>query len=464
MLSERNKLLLESIKRLLRRGANSHLRKIVNKTHAADLSAVFRSLSLSQQKRLFGMIEDVEQKGILFSELDEDSFLKLIEDMDIADLATILEHIPTDDAADLVGRLPQEKADEILERMNKEGSDEVEELLRYDDDTAGGIMVPDFIALKEDMTARQVIESLQKEYLDVEMPFYLYVVDDHDRLVGVSSLRQLVVVPPQTPLKEFMTTDVFSVQTNMDQEEVARIVARYDILAVPVVDENRRLVGIVTVDDVMRPRSQIEAINLAVEEEDLIHQLVTSHHARLPVYDGEPNNVVGMVQVRRALGHLREGTFDLEQFKATLREPYYIPAGTSLYNQLAQFQATRQTVGLAADEYGELQGLVTMADILEEIVGEFSALRPGEEGGVVANQDGSILVEGGASLRQLNRKWDLDFPIDGPRTLNGLLLERLESMPEPGVSVLLAGYPVEVVQVQGRMVKTARIGPKRPAA
>lgn len=217
----------------------------------------------------------------------------------------------------------------------------------------------------------------------------------------------------------------------------------------------------VTVDDVMRPRGQIEAIDLAVETEELLHQLATSHHSRLPVYDGEPNNVVGVVPVRRALVRLREGEFDLDEFRAGLREPYFIPSGTSLYNQLAQFQATRQTLGLVVDEYGELQGLVTMEDILEEIVGEFSALRPGGHSEAIRQEDGSVMVEGAASLRELNRKLGLDFPLDGPRTLNGLLLERLEAMPEPGVSVMLAGYPVEIVQVQGRMVKTARVGPRR---
>jgi Mg2+/Co2+ transporter CorB len=217
----------------------------------------------------------------------------------------------------------------------------------------------------------------------------------------------------------------------------------------------------VTVDDVMRPRGQIEAINLAVEEEELIRQLTTSHHARLPVYDGEPNNVVGVVQVRRVLAHLRENEFDMAEFRSALREPYYVPSGTSLYTQMTQFQATRQGLALVVDEYGELQGLVTMADILEEIVGEFSALRPGEAGGIVTQEDGNVIVEGAANLRELNRKLGMAFPLDGPRTLNGLLLERLEAMPEPGVSVMLAGYPVEVVQVQGRMVKTARIGPRR---
>ena len=246
-----NKILADSIRRLLRRGATSHLAKIVNKTHGADLSVLFRSLSLAQQHKLFDMITDVEQKGIVFSELEEDIFQDLIEDMPVEAIVEILESMPADDVADIIGRLPEDRSQDILDKMKKAESEEVEDLLRYDDDTAGGIMVPDFIALKEDVTAREAIESLQKEHSDVEMAFYLYVVDEYGKLVGVSSLRQLVVVAPDTCLKEFMSTDVFSVRTDMDQEEVARIVARYDILAVPVVDDANRLVGVVTVDDVI---------------------------------------------------------------------------------------------------------------------------------------------------------------------------------------------------------------------
>jgi len=251
MLSEHHKILVDSIKRLLRRGALSHLNKIVANTHAADLSVVFRDLSLPHQKKLFGMIEDAQQKGILFSELDDDTFLDLVEDISIVDMVEILEQMPTDDVADLIGKLPEEKADTLLKKMEKEDSEEVEDLLQYEDDTAGGIMIPDFIALNQDKTAREAIESLQEEFLEVEMPFYLYVTDEYGKLAGVCSLRQLVVVPADTPLKQFMTTDVFSVQKNTDQEEVAKIVARYDILAVPVVDESSSLVGIVTVDDVI---------------------------------------------------------------------------------------------------------------------------------------------------------------------------------------------------------------------
>jgi len=287
MPSDRNRILVDSIKRLLRRGATSHLGKIVNKTHAADLSVVFRSLSLVQQRKLFNMIRDVEQKGILFSELDEDTFQDLIEDMKVEEIVEILEIMPADDVADIIGRLPEEKSKTILDKMKTAESEEVEDLLRYEDDTAGGIMVPDFISLKEDVTARQAIESLQTEHSDVEMAFYLYVVDEYGKLVGVSSLRQLVVVAPETPLKEFMATDVFSVQTDMDQEEVAKLVARYDILAVPVVDGSNRLVGIVTVDDVidiLRKEATEDILKMAGAGEEFVEtkSILKSTRIRLP--------------------------------------------------------------------------------------------------------------------------------------------------------------------------------------
>ena len=220
----------------------------------------------------------------------------------------------------------------------------------------------------------------------------------------------------------------------------------------------------VTVDDSMLPRSQIEAIDLADEPDEIVRQLGTSHHARLPVYEGEPNNVIGILHVRRALSRLQEEEFDPVLFRTWLREPYFIPSGTSLYSQLAQFQSTRQSLGLVVDEYGELLGLVTVEDILEEIVGEFTAVLPGGKTADSLQSDGSFLVDGAASLRDLNRKLKLYLPIDGARTLNGLLLEHLEAMPEAGVSVMIYGYPVEIVQVQDRMVKTARIGQRRAQA
>jgi len=206
---------------------------------------------LSEQKVLFDLFASVEQKAMLFSELEQEIVLRLIGDMPAEKVAQILERVPNDDVADILGNLSGERAKALLDHMTKEDSGEIEELLGYEPETAGGIMVADFIALKEETTAKEAVEALQKEYVDIEMPFYLYVVDDHGRLVGVVSLRQLVIVPPATKLKSIMTTDAVSVQTNTDQEEVARIVAHYNVLAVPVVDENNILVGIVTVDDII---------------------------------------------------------------------------------------------------------------------------------------------------------------------------------------------------------------------
>jgi magnesium transporter len=207
--------------------------------------------------------------------------------MPVDEIVTIMESMPADDVADLIGKLPEEKADTILEKMQQEGSEEVEGLLRYGDETAGGIMVPDFIALSEDITAKEAIESIQRDYVDVEMPFYLYVVDQYGKLVGVSSLRQLVVVPAEKALKDFMTTDVFAAQTDMDQEEVAKIVSSYDILAVPVVDESNRLVGIVTVDDVidiLRKEATEDILKMAGAGEEFVEtqSVVRSIRIRAP--------------------------------------------------------------------------------------------------------------------------------------------------------------------------------------
>ena len=286
-MADRSRILTESIKRLIRRGADPNLRKIVNRTHAADLSIVFRSLSLNNQQKLFAMIEDIEQKSVLLSELEEYAFLDLIENMDVEEIVEIFDFMPADDVADIIGKLSREKSDLILDKMKNEESEEVEELLGYEDDTAGGIMVPDFIAFRENLTAKEAIESLQKEHQDVEMAFYLYVVDEIGRLVGVISLRQLVVVRSDMPLRDFMTTDIFSVCTDRDQEEVAALVSRYDILAVPVVDEKNTLVGIVTVDDVidiLRKEATEDILKMAGAGEDFIEtqSVVTSTKIRLP--------------------------------------------------------------------------------------------------------------------------------------------------------------------------------------
>ncbi len=307
-MADRSRILTESIKRLIRRGATPNLRKIVNRTHAADLSIVFRTLSLNNQQKLFAMIEDIEQKSVLLSELEEYTFLDLIENMDVEEIVEIFDFMPADDVADIIGKLSREKSDLILDKMKNEESEEVEELLGYEDDTAGGIMVPDFISLRENMTAREAIESLQNEHQDVEMAFYLYVVDEIGRLVGVISLRQLVVVKPDLALRDFMTTDIFSVSTDRDQEEVAALVSRYDILAVPVVDEQNALVGIVTVDDVidiLRKEATEDILKMAGAGEDFIEtqSVVKSTKIRLPWLFA---SCVGGICALMIIGHFEE--------------------------------------------------------------------------------------------------------------------------------------------------------------
>jgi Mg2+/Co2+ transporter CorB len=212
-----------------------------------------------------------------------------------------------------------------------------------------------------------------------------------------------------------------------------------------------------TVDDAMRPRGEVEAIDLEDDSEAITQRLSTSQHAHLPVYRGELNDVAGIVNVRRALARLRDNEFVPEDFLDDLRPAYYIPSGTPLLTQLTHFQENRQSMGLVVDEYGELVGLVTVEDILEEIVGEFTGGVPLAGRGWTRQGDGSYLVEGSANLRNLNRKLGMEFPVDDARTLNGLILEHLETMPEPGVTLKIAGRTLEIIQMQDRVVKTVRV-------
>ena len=251
MHNEQIKILTASLKRLLRRGATKQLLNIIKKTHMADLSLSFKELSFDNREKLFDLMHDPEQIGDLFSFLEESLFLEFVKNVEFNKLVKIFDHMPSDDAASLLTLLDEELSDHILEKMQKKESDDVEQILSYEEDTAGSLMVTDFIALEEEVMAKQVIEALQNKYLDVEMPFYIYVIDNYGKLVGVSSLRQLVVVHPEKPLKEFMARDLVSVKPYTDREEVARLVARYDYLAIPVVDNDNKIVGIVTVDDVI---------------------------------------------------------------------------------------------------------------------------------------------------------------------------------------------------------------------
>jgi len=213
----------------------------------------------------------------------------------------------------------------------------------------------------------------------------------------------------------------------------------------------------ITVDDVMTPRNQIEAIDIENDPERLRQQISTSHHTRLVVHAGSSDNLLGVLHVRRVLHALAGEELDPETLKENLEESYFVPAGTPLFTQLRNFQNSRRRLALVVDEYGELQGLVTLEDLLEEMVGEFTTQAPSDTGYLRREADGSWLAEGSVLLRHLNRKLGLSLPLDGPKTLNGLLLEQFEDIPEAGVSIKLGGVPVEIVQTQDRAVKMARI-------
>lgn len=212
----------------------------------------------------------------------------------------------------------------------------------------------------------------------------------------------------------------------------------------------------ITVDDVMTPRNQIEAIDIDLPEDELRKRLATSHHTRMPVYRDTPDNVLGFVHVRKVL-HTSLDEITAETLQGILREPYYIPAGTPLFTQLQNFQENNRRMGLVVDEYGEMKGLVTLEDILEEIIGEFTTQAPSHMRGITPQPDGSYFIEGGILLRDLNRRLHLHLPTGGPKTLNGLILEYFQDIPEAGTCIRLHGHPLEIVQTVNRSVKVVRL-------
>jgi Mg2+/Co2+ transporter CorB len=213
----------------------------------------------------------------------------------------------------------------------------------------------------------------------------------------------------------------------------------------------------ITVEDVMTPRAQIEAIDLEAPTETILAQLSTAYHTRLPAYRGELGNLEGILHLRKVLHLLRAEELDRTALAALLAEPYYVPAGTPLFAQLQYFQENYQRIALVVDEYGELQGLVTLEDIIEEIIGEFTTTAPLKSAIEPWDKDGSALVEGSSVLRELNRKLGLALPLGGPKTLNGLILEHLRDIPEAGVALKIAEVPMEIVQTQDRVIKTVRL-------
>ena len=219
----------------------------------------------------------------------------------------------------------------------------------------------------------------------------------------------------------------------------------------------------ITVDDVMTAHTLAEVIDFDAPIDDILQRISNSHHTRLPVREGNNEEIIGIIHIRKVINQIRAHLLNDELDKEALREimdaPYFVPAGTPLYTQIQQFQENQERIALVVDEYGEFKGLVTLEDILEEVIGDFTTQSPSRIGSYRQEADGSWLVDGSSSLRDLNKKLNLQLPLDGPRTLNGLIIEHFEDIPEPGTSFRVNNHTIEIVQTQDRIVKSVKIFP-----
>lgn len=282
----------------------------------------------------------------------------------------------------------------------------------------------------------------------------------------------LVLLSPLVKIVNFITSTflrllgIRSVKADdaLSQEELRTVVheagalipQRHQEMLLSIMDLEK-----VTVEDIMIPRSDLYAINVNDDFSRINKQVIQSPHTRVLLYRDNIDDAVGFVHLRDALRLQSKQQFSKSSLLRAVKEIYFIPEGTPLNVQLANFQQNKERIGLVVDEYGDIQGLVTLEDILEEIVGDFTTsmiTTPSED--INQQQDGSFLIDATINIRDLNKEMDWHFPIDGPKTLNGLILEYLEEIPEPNTSMRLSGYPLEVVEVADNMVKTVRVMPQ----
>lgn len=242
---------------------------------------------------------------------------------------------------------------------------------------------------------------------------------------------------------------------NVVYEATGKVPHQYQSMLLGILDLNK-----VTVDDVMIPRHEILGIDLDAKWEKILDAIVQSKHEWIPVYRENINQVVGILHVRELMSLTLTNALTQQGLMKMLHEPYFIPEGTLLNIQLHNFQQHHQRLALIVDEYGEIQGLITLKDILEEIVGEFTSNVDIASKSILLQSDGSYLIDGAVTIRELMRVTHWHFPLRGPRTLNGLIIESLESIPKVGTCLKIADYPIEIVDVKENRVKTARVFPK----
>ena len=216
-------------------------------------------------------------------------------------------------------------------------------------------------------------------------------------------------------------------------------------------------VGAVTVQDIMVPRARIESIKLDDDMDTIVRELVTSYHQRLPVFRSALGEVVGVLHLKKVIAALPTGTLDKETLESLLDEPYFVPATTPVLAQIQYFQENHERLALVVDEYGELMGLVTLEDIIEEIIGKFTTSLPSAGAALAWDASGAASAEGTTPVREVNRALGLSLPTDGPKTLNGLIVEHLQDIPEAHVAMKIGNVPMEIIHAQGRTVKTVRI-------
>ena len=213
----------------------------------------------------------------------------------------------------------------------------------------------------------------------------------------------------------------------------------------------------ITVEDVMVPRSDMQAIDLDDEWDDIVEQLATSHHTRVPVFQGSLDNILGIIHIRKLFYLSQMADFNKETLVSMIREPYFMPENSSITHALTNLQDQRRRFGIVVDEYGDIKGLVTLELILEEVVGEFTTMTPGLDEDINPSVDGSYLVRGNTNLRDINRKLNWELPTDNVKTVNGLILDVLESIPEAATSFRVDNYVIEIVQSRDTSVHVAKI-------
>jgi Mg2+/Co2+ transporter CorB len=292
--------------------------------------------------------------------------------------------------------------------------------------------------------------AIPSSYIYIVLQWILFPIIWLTNLMSNGVLRLLGVSPEDAAEHSLSVEELRSVVA----EAGALIPQRHQRMLLSILDLEKA-----TVEDIMVPRNEIVGVDISESWEKIREEIVSSEHTRMPVFNGSIDDLKGVVHLRRVVRLAAENQLDAESLLTLVREPYFIPEGTPLNQQLLNFQNQKRRIGFVVDEYGDIQGLVTLEDILEEVVGEFTSDPATSMKNVYADQDGSYRVTGFATIRSLNRRLGWKLPTNGPKTLNGLVLEKLENIPQPGRRLDIAGYDIEITETRANAVKSARIRP-----